>query len=223
MSDDFLESFTAAGLDMWNDYNEFLEDNFLCGEEPGNLGTEEHALQRFYGLYTSLGDNSGPFGEVLDALCEEDYDYQSCADDDERADRRDEIIREVSSHLLDGLYRCGKDRSEILQATNSFDEILSESRNLIDKIGGDVDPDEVNIDAMIDELRRPVANLASSLASSSWSPGWEENSYGIDEFAEFLRKLRTQQDRALTILKSRAEEEGSDLRSRFRQMGGQAE
>lgn len=216
MTDDFLESFTAAGLDMWLDYNEFLEDNFLCGDEPGDLGPAEHSLQVFYGMFTSLSDDSGGFGEVLDALCEQDYDYDSCADDDERNERRDEILREVSSHLLYGLYRCGCDRSEILQTTNYFDEVLSENCSLIDEIYSEVDPGEVDIEAIINEIRCPVADLAASMASSAWFPMWEKNTYAIDEFVGCLRELRTQQDRDLEILKNRVEEEVSNLRSRFR-------
>ena len=217
MTDSFLESFFVAGLDMWQDYNEFLEDNFLWGDVAGNLGAEEHPLQVFYGLYISLSDDSGPFEEVLVALCEQDHDYSTSADDDERDERRDEIMREVSSHLLDGLDRCGKDRYEILQATSYFNEILLENRNLIDEVGGDADPDELDIEAMIDEFRRPVADLVSSLASSTWFPRWERNTYAIAEFAECLRKLRAQQDHDLAILKDRTEKEGSKLRSRFRQ------
>ena len=216
MTDDFLESFAAAGLDMWQDYNEFLADNFLWGDEAGNLGAEERTLQVFYGLYTALSDDSGPFEEVLDALCEQDHEYSSSSDDDERGNRRDEIIREVSSHLLDGLDRCGKDRYEILQATSYFNELLSENRSLIDKAGGGARPDDVEIEAMIDEIGRPVAELASSLASSAWFPSWEENTYAIAEFAACLRKLRARQDSDLAILKDRAEKECSKLRSRFR-------
>ena len=220
MTDNFLESFFVAGLEMWQDYNEFLEDNFLWGDEAGNLGAEEHPLQVFYGLYTSLSDDSSPFEEVLVALCEQDHDYKSSADDDERDERRDEIVREVSSHLLEGLDRCGEDRYEILQTTSYFNEILAENRSLIDEIGGDAHPDEVDIEAMIDEVRRPVADLASSLASSTWFPSWEKDAYAIDEFAECLRKLRAQQDHELAILKDRAEKEGSNLRSRLRQQRG---
>ena len=223
MSDNFLESFLVAGLDMGQDYNEFLEDNFLWGDEAGNLGAEEHPLQVFYGLYTSLSDDSGPFEEVLVALCEQDHDYKSCADDEERDDRRAAIVREVSSHLLEGLDRCGKDRSEILEATNCFNEILSENRSLIDEIGGTPHSDEVDIEAMIDEVRWPVADLASSLASSTWFPSWEKDPYAIAEFAASLRKLRAQQDRDLATLKDRAEKEGANLRSRFRQQRGWAE
>ena len=217
MTDDLIESFTVAGLDMWQDYNEFIEDNFLCGDEPGNLGTEEHSLQVFYGLYTSLSDGSCGFQEVLDAFCKQDYDYKSCADDDERDERRDEIIRELSSHLLDGLCRCGNDRSEILQTSNYFDELLSENRSLIDEVDGDVDPDQVDIEAVIDEIRSPVVDLASSLASSSWFPTWEADTFAIDEFAECLRRLRAKQDHDLAILKDRVEREVWNLRSRFRQ------
>lgn len=223
MTNNFLESFFVAGLDMWQDYNEFLEDNFLWGDEAGNLGSEEHPLQVFYGLYTSLRDASGPFEEVLVALYEQDHDYSASADDDERDERRNEIIREVSSHLLEGLDRCGQDRYEILQATNNFNESLSENRNLIDEIGSDAGPEMVNIEAMIDEMRRPVADLASSLASSTWFPRWERNTYAIAEFAECLRKLRVQQAHDLAILKDRADKEGSKLRSHFRKQRGEAE
>ena len=223
MTDNFLESFLVAGLDMWQDYNEFLEDNFLWGDEAGNLGAEEHPLQVFYGLYTSLSDDSGLFEEVLVALCEQDHDYKSCADDEERDDRRGAIVREVSSHLLKGLDRCGEDRYEILQATSYFNEILAENRSLIDEIGGAAHSDEVDIEAMIDEVRRPVADLASSLASSTWFPSWEKGRYAIAEFAECLRKLRAQQDHDLATLKDRAEKEGSNLRPRFRQQRGRAE
>ena len=211
VTDNFLESFFVAGLEMRRDYNEFLEDNFLWGDEAGNLGVEEHPLQVFYGLYTSLSDDSGPFEEVLVALCEQDHEYSASADDDERDDRRDAIVREVSSHLLEGLDRCGKDRYEILQATNYFNEILAEKRSLIGEIGGDAHSDEVDIKAMIDEVRRPVADLASSLASSTWFPSWEKNTYAIAEFAACLRKLRAQQDHDLATLRDRAEEEGSNL------------
>ncbi len=223
VTDNFLESFLVAGLDMWQDYNEFLEGNFLWGDEAGNLGAEEHPLQVFYAMYTALSDDSGPFEEVLDALCEPDHDYQSSADDDERDERRAEIIREVSSHLQDGLYRCGEDRHEILQATEYFNESLSENRSLIDEIGGDEDPGEVDIEAMIDELRRPVADLASSWASSTWFQEWEKNTYSIAEFGACLQKLRVQQDHDLAILKDRAEKEGAKLRSRFRERPGQAD
>ena len=92
MTDDIVESFTVAGLEMVQDYNEILEDNFLWGDEAGNLGAEEHPLRVFYGLYTSLSDDSGPFEEVLVALCTQDHDYSTSADDDER----DEIVQEVS-------------------------------------------------------------------------------------------------------------------------------
>ena len=223
VTDNFLESFFVAGLDMRRDYNEFLEDNFLWGDEAGNLGAEEHPLQVFYGLYTSLSDDSGPFEEILVALCEQDHEYSASADDDERDDRRDAIVREVSSHLLEGLDRCGKDCYEILQAISYFNETLAEHRSLIDEIGGDAHCDEVDIEAMIDEVRRPVADLASSLASSTWFPSWEKDTYAIAEFAACLRKLRAQQDHDLATLKDRAEKEGSNLRSRFRQQRGQAE
>ena len=219
MTDNYLESFLAAGLEMWQDYDEFLEDNFLCGDEPGNLGPEEHSLQVFFGMYSSLSDEYSGFGEVLDALCEQDYDYESCADDDERGERRAEIVREVSSHLLDGLLRCGRDRSEILEASSHFDEILSETCSLIDETHRDVDLGEVDLEAIIDEMRSPVADLASSMTSSSWFPVWERNTYAIDEFAGCIRDIRTQQDRDLEILKNRLEEEVADIRLRFRQSG----
>lgn len=223
MTDDVLESFTAAGLKMVQDYNEFLEDNFLWGDEAGNLGAEEHPLRVFYGLYTSLSDDSSPFVEVLVALCSQDHDYSTSADDDERDERRNEIVQEVSSHLLEGLNRCGKDRYEILQAFNYFNEILSKNRSLTDEVGGDANPDEVDLEAMIDEFRRPVEDLVSSLAPSAWFQGWERNRCAIAEFAECLRSLRTQQVHDLAILRHRAEKEGSKLRSRFRQQRGQAE
>jgi hypothetical protein len=223
VTNNFLESFSAAGLDMWQDYNEFLEENFLCGDEPGSLGPEEHTLQAFYGLYTSLSDDSGILGEVLDTLCKQDFDYESCADDDERDERRDEIVREVSSHLQDGLYRCGRDRSEILQATNWFDEILADNCKLIDEIYRDGDPGQVEVEAIVDEIGRPVADLASSMASSSWFPDWEKHTYTIDEFARCLRDLRAQQDRDLAALKNRAENEVAKVRSHFRQQGCQSE
>ena len=112
---------------------------------------------------------------------------------------------------------------ERLEGTNYFKEILAENRGLIDEIGGDAHSDEVDIEAIIDEVGRPVAELASSLASSTWFPSWEKDTYAIAELAACLRKLRAQQDHDLATLKDRAENEGSNLRSRFRQQRGRAE
>ena len=112
---------------------------------------------------------------------------------------------------------------ERLEGTNYFKEILAENRGLIDEIGGDAHSDEVDIEAIIDEVGRPVAELASSLASSTWFPSWEKDTYAIAELAACLRKLRAQQDHDLATLRDRAENEGSNLRSRFRQQRGRAE
>ena len=178
MTDDFQRLFATAFV-MLQDYYEFLDDYFLhADDEPGNLGPERHQLELFYAMYTSLSDDSDDFGEVLDALCEQDYEYISCTDDCDRLERRDEIRHEVLSHLLAGLERCGQDRSEILQSTNS---------------------------GYIDEISSPVGDLASSLASPSWFAAWEKNTYAIDEFAACLRKLRAQQHRDLAVLKDRIE------------------
>ncbi|MCY4597389.1 MAG: hypothetical protein OXC19_21630 [Bryobacterales bacterium] len=219
MTADFQRLFANASV-MLQDYYEFLEDYFLQADvDPGNLGPESHQLELFYTMYKSLSDDSEDFGEVLDTLCAKDYEYTSCTDDCDRIERRDEIRYEVLSHLLAGLERCGQDRSEILQSTNAgyVDEALSEHCSLIDDIGRGVDPDEVDIEAMIDEIRSPVSDLASSLASSSWFGAWEKNTYAIDEFAECLRKLRAQQADDLAVLKDRIELEVVNLRARFEQ------
>ena len=206
---------------MMQDYYEFLESHFLQPEdEYGALDHDENdQLMLFYTMYTSLGDETDGFGDVLDSLCNSDDAFKACTDDSDRLDRRDEIRCDVLSHLRAGLERCGEDRSEMLHGANfgTIDGILSEHDAVIDEVGEGVDPDEVDIESMIDEIRKCVGNLASSLASSSWFREWATNKYAIDVFAECLRKLRALQEHDLAALKDRAEREASNLRARFEQ------
>ena len=206
---------------MMQDYYEFLESHFLQPEdEYGALDHDENdQLMLFYTMYTSLSDDADGFRDVLDSLCNTDDAFKSCTDDSDRLERRDEIRYDVLSHLTAGLERCGEDRSEMLQGTNfgTIDGILSEHYAAIDEVGEGVDPDEVDIESMIDEIRKWVGTLASSLASSSWFSEWATNKYAIDVFAECLRQLRALQERDLAELKDRAEREVSNLRAHFEQ------
>ena len=80
-------------------------------------------------MYSSFSDESAGFGEVLDSLCNNDETYNACTDEEDQLDQRDEIKRDVLSHLTHGLERCGKNRSEILQGASfgtTDDEMLSE-------------------------------------------------------------------------------------------------
>lgn len=183
------------------------------------MGPEIHELQVFYTMYTLLSDGCGPFDDALDALCEGDFEHGSCADDRDRDERLDEIRDDVQRHLLEGLERCGKDRYEALETKNSgyIDEILSEPQSLIDDIGDGVDFDEIDIGAMIDEVRRPVVNLEASLASCSWFAAWLEDPHTLNEFAECLCKLRAQQHSDLASLKTHIEQSVAKLKVRYEQ------
>lgn len=204
-----LEQFSLIAHTALGDFYEFLDAYFLHGDdEPGDLGPESHQLEMFYTMYTLLSDGCGPFDDVLDALCEEDFEHGSSTDDCGRDERLDAIRRDVQRHLVEGLERCGKDRYEALETKNSgyIDEILSEHQSLIDGIGDGVDPDEIDIGTMIDEVRRPVVNLEASLASSSWFASWLKDPHTLNEFAECLCKLRAQQHNDLASLKTHIEQ-----------------
>lgn len=215
MTDD-LQRLLASGLGMMQDYYEFLDCYFLqSDDEPGALDHKENdQLSLFYTMYSSFSDESAGFEDVLDSLCNEDDTYNACIDDQDRSDQRDEIKRDVLSHLTHGLERCGRDRSEILQGTGfgtTGDETLSECYDIVDDIGEGLDPDEVDIESMLEEIRSPVGELESLLASSSWFAEWEKNKYAIGAFAECLRELRTLQERELEAISKRVERGMADL------------
>ena len=207
---------------MMQDYYEFLDCYFLqSDDESGGLDHDENdQLSLFYTMYSSFSDESAGFEDVLDSLCNEDDTYNACTDDEDRSDQRDEIKRDVLSHLTHGLERCGKDRSEILQGAgfgSTGDEMLSEWYDIVDDIGEGLDPDDVDIESMLEEIRSPVGELESLLASSSWFAEWEKNKYAIGAFAECLRELRALQERELGATRKRAEREMADLKAYYDQ------
>lgn len=216
-----LQRLLASGFAMMQDYYEFLDCYFLqADDEPGALDHEENdQLSLFYTMYSSFSEESAGFEEILDSLCAEDDTYKACTDEEDQLDQRDEIKRDALSHLTRGLERCGEDRSEILHGADfsTVDEKLSEGYSLIDDIDQGVDPDEVDIESVLDEIRVPVDELASLLASSSWFADWEKNKYAIDAFTECLRKLRALQERELGAMRKRVEREMSELKAYYDQ------
>ncbi len=207
---------------MLQDYYEFVDCYFFqLDDEPGALDHDEQdQLTLFYTMYSSLSDESDGFEDVLDSLCNKDDTYNACIDDSGRFEQRDEIKRNVLSHLTDGLERCGQDRSEILQGATfgSIDETLSECYDLIDDIGDGLDPDEVDIESMIDQIRSPVDELASLLSPSSWFTEWEKDKYAIGPFVKCLRQLRVRQERDLAAMKERIKQETANLKTHLEQM-----
>ena len=220
MTDD-LQRLLASGFAMIQDYYDFLDCYFLqSDDEPGALDHEENdQLSLFFTMYSSLSDESAGFGELLGSLCNKDDTYNACTDEEDQLDLRDEIKRDVLSHLTTGLERCGRDRSEILHGVNFgiVDAELSECYSLIDDIDEGTDPDELDIESRLDEIRSPFDELVSLLASSSWFAEWEDNKYTIDVFSECLRMLRAVQERELGAMRKRVEREGTDLKANYDQ------
>ena len=134
-----------------------------------------------------------------------------------RGERRDQIKFEVLSHLEDGLEHCGRDRSEILQSTNgsAVDDKVSDCYGLVDEIGAGVDPNEVDLESRLDEIRASVHALKSLLSPSSWFGEWQKHKYAIGPFVECLGQLRTLQERDLAAMKKRVEQKIENLRAHF--------
>ena len=68
---------------------------------------------------------------------------------------------------------------------------------------------------MFDEIRSPVGDLESLLASSSWFDEWEKNKYAIGAFAECCRELRALQERDLGAIRKRVERKITDLKVHY--------
>jgi len=215
-----IERFSLMAHTALGDFYEFLDAYFLHEDDgPEDLGPERCHLEMFYMMYTLLTDGGGTFDDVLDALCAEDFEYGSCTDDCDRDERRDGIRSDVQGHLAEGLECCGKDRYEVQETKNSgyIDEILSEHQSLIDGIGDGVEPDEIDIGAMIDEVRKRVVELEASLASSIWFASWLKAPHTINVFAECICELRAQQHSDLASLKSHIEQRVAKLKVRYEQ------
>ena len=201
------------------DYYEFVDCYFLqLDDEPDALDHDEQdQLRLFYTMYESLSDESDGFENALDLLCTTDDTYIACTGDSDRCERRDEIKNDVLSHLTDGLERCGHNRSNVLQGANSINETLSQCYGIIDEVGDGVDPDEIDIESMIDEIRSPVDELASVLSPSSWFTEWEKDKYAIGPFVKCLRQLRARQERDFAAMKERVEQETANVKEDFEQ------
>ena len=191
-------------LSSHNGYVDLMEACYLepCEEPELSLPEQEESLlMTFYSMYSALQCGDHGFDrladEVLDSLGNED-DHD---DYDAYESWRDEEFKEIEAHLVRGLERCGKDRTEVRGYVSSVDDWIAECEDLRDEPAGS---DE--LESIVSEVEGSTEGTTQCLsASATWFDEWKKSEYAMDAFVDCIRRLRLLHENRFDAAKTRVE------------------
>ena len=183
-------------------YVNLIEDCYIeMGEredaESSLPEQEESLLMTLYSMYSALQCGDYGFDRIVDEVLARLRDEDD-PDDTHESWWRDGEFREIESHLVRGLERCGEDRTEVRGYVSSVGEWIDEYQDLRGE------PDD--LESLVSDIEASTASTAEHLsASAAWFDEWEKSKYAVDVFFECIRQLRLLHQNRFEAARTRVE------------------